>query len=130
MIGKSLRALLLGDPAVSELVGGERIHPVVLPQGVMEPSVTYRRISGQGVHGTGGRLNLNGPRVQIDAYARDADVAAELADAIRDRIDGHRGAQGSVRFKGIFLANERDLFDPDVRMHRVSRDYFVWFSED
>lgn len=130
MIGTSLRTFLLADPTVSGLVGGERIHPVLLPQGVTQPSVTYRRISGQGVHGTSGRLNLNGPRIQIDAYARDADEATELADAIRDRIDGHRGATGSVRFKGIFFANERDMFDPDVKMHRVSRNYFVWFSQD
>jgi hypothetical protein len=130
MIGTSLRMFLLADPAVSVLVGGERIHPVVLPQGASEASVSYRRISGRGVHGTAGRLNLNGSRIQIDAYARSVDEASELADAIRDRIDGYRGAVGSTRFKGVFLANESDLFDPDVKMHRVSRDYFVWFSED
>ena len=130
MIGTSLRTFLLADPTVSALVGGERIHPVLLPQGASEASVSYRRISGRGVHGTEGRLNLNGPRVQIDAYSRSADEASELADAIRDRIDGYRGTVGLVRFKGIFLANEQDLFDADVKMHRVSRDYFVWFSED
>jgi hypothetical protein len=125
----ALRTLLLADTTVSNLVGGSRIYPGVLPQGQRSPSLVYNRISGVfpfELDGSGGIVqNL----IQIDAIADSSDTASNLANAVHDALNGFRGTVATVEFKGIFQTNERDIFDSAVQLHRVSRDFSTWFVE-
>jgi hypothetical protein len=129
----ALRAFLLGDASIFDAVGGAlpvpRIFPVVLPQGVKDPSIVYTRISGQGDHHMQGASGLARPRYQIDAYARKAEDANALADLVKARLDGFRGAMGAVNVQGVFFETERDDYQAESELHRVSRDYFIWFEE-
>lgn len=130
-IEAGLRTFLLADATISDLVNGERIHPVQLPQGTNRPAVRYTKISGNRPHSSPqGALGLSGPRIQIDAFAPDYDDAIALAEAIRKRIDGYRGAMDAVTVQGVFFANEREGYESESNLHFVSRDYFVWFTED
>jgi hypothetical protein len=132
-----LRAYLLADAAISTAVGGARVYPLRLPQGQLLPSVVYQRVSGQGVHHNQGPSVLTRPRLQIDCWAADPDAAAALADLVKERLDGFRGPMpfgadsppATVTVQGIFFEDERDLFDADAQLYRVSRDYWVWFEE-
>lgn len=131
-----LRAYLLADGAIAALVG-TRVYPVILPQGVTATSIVYSRISGQGDHHMQGASGLSRPRIQIDCWSLSADHAASLALAVKERIDGFRGAmpwgasspQDSAEVLAIFFESERDDYDPDSKLYRVSHDYLVWFRE-
>jgi len=132
-----LRAYLLADSAISTQAGGNRVYPVKLPQGQVQPSIVYTRISGLGDHHSQGASGLNRVRVQIDCYAQAADTADLLARRVKERIDGFRGSmewdEGSpgnaVVAQGVFFDSEREDWDEASGLYRVSHDYFVWFEE-
>lgn len=132
-----LRAYLLGDGTISTTVGGNRIYPIKLPQGITAPSIVYTRISGQGDHHMQGASGLARTRMQIDCYALSADAAVSLANLVKERIDGFAGnvlwgdasPEEAIQIKGIFFDTERETFDAVTNLYGVSRDYFVWYGE-
>lgn len=135
-IRPALRAFLLADASISAMVGGARIFPLRMPQGVREPSIVYARITGVGDHHMQGASGLTRPRFQIDAWAEAADDATRLADLVKARLDGYRGsmtAPGSppvtIHVQGVFFEHEREDYDGAAELFRVSRDYLVWYAE-
>lgn len=135
-----LRARLLGDSGITAIVGSgssARIFPIKLPQGQKNPSIVYSRISGLGDHHMQGASGLSRPRIQIDCWAQSADVAAQLADLVKERIDGFRGSvlwgenspEEAIDIQGIFFDSEREDYDGDAQLYRVGRDYFIWFED-
>lgn len=132
-----LRAYLLADGSISTMVGGTRVYPVRLPQGVIEPSIVYQRISALGDHHMQGASGLTRPRMQISCWAQTADLATQLANLVKARIDGYRGSMlwgenspaEAIVVQGIFFDSERDLYDEALKLHALSRDYLIWFEE-
>lgn len=124
----TLKNLLLSDNSIRTSVSG-RVFPNILPQGVVDPSIVFHRISGLGIGAMNGDTGLSRPRMQIDAWAKTHDQAASLADQVKEKISGFRGNVGSVMIQGIFYESERDSFDSVAKLHCVTRDYFIWFEE-
>ena len=132
----ALRALMLQSPDVNAAVGGNRVYPTLLPQGITAPSIVYQRISGFGDMASGGPTGLDRPRFQITAWAQSADSSSHLADLVRDQIDGFKGqivyGSGSPQlqliFRGIFFEIERDEYDDASKLFGTMRDYMVWFA--
>lgn len=131
-----LRAFLLADTALSQAVGSKRVYPIVLPQGERQASIVYTRISAQGDHHTEGASGLMQTRLQVDAWAPSADGAAALAGLVKARLDGYRGPMvapgpsgGTVDVQGVFFDSEREDYQPDIEMYRVSRDFLIWYEE-
>lgn len=132
-----LRAYLLDDSAISTQVGGARIYPIKLPQGQVQPSIVFMRVSGLGDHHMQGPSGLARSRIQIDCWAQSAQTAVELANLVKERIDGFRGSMewdddspgNAVVVQGIFFESEREDYDDAVKLYRVSRDFFVWYAE-
>lgn len=132
-IRPALRSFLLSDPAISSSVGA-RVYPIKLPQGTTGSSIVYNRISGAGDYHMQGLSGFAHHRFQIDAWASTANAATALADLIRDRIDGYRGDMGTdsppvVTVQGVFMVDQREDYDDDAKLHRMSRDYFIDFME-
>lgn len=134
-IGPGLRAFLLADSAISTRVGGNRIHPVQIPQNPTLPLIRYTHISGSRVVSTTADLALSQPRIQIDAFARTYKEAAELADLILARLSAYRGyfnedtTPPGAFVQGAFMDNERDGFEPESKLYFFSRDYFIHFED-
>ena len=128
-IRPALFTWLLENSNIAAEVGGTRVFPVVLPQGQTEPSIVYNRISNVGDHHMQGASGLSRPRMQIDAWAQTHDAAAYLADLIKEALDGYSGLMGSVVVQGAFFDTEREDFNADLTLHRVSRDYIIVFEE-
>jgi hypothetical protein len=126
-----LRTFLLGDPIVSGLVGGVRIHPNRLPQDQVEPTIVINRISEVGDYNMDGDSGLGNVRMQVDAWAQTADFANELANAVYDRLSGFRGTvvanSDAIDIQGVFLAQGRDDYDDVTQLSRVSRDFTIWY---
>jgi hypothetical protein len=134
-IRSGLHSFLLADVFIPVVVE-DRIYPNTLKQGVQLPSIVYSRVSGLGDHHMQGASGLTRPRFQIDAYARNPDDANGLADLVKLRLDGFRGQMslgGSpeefVQVQGIFFDTEREDYQGEIEMYRISRDYLIWFSE-
>jgi len=136
-----LRAYLLDDAAIAALItpasGPARIYPITLLQGQTQPSIVYTRISGQGDHHMQGASGLARPRIQIDCWSQSADTATTLANLVKERIDGYRGSilwgedspEEAIVVQGIFFDSEREDWDQESGLYRVSRDYLVWHEE-
>lgn len=128
----ALRTFLLADPAVSALVGGTRVHPTRLPQDQVEPSIVFSRVSEVGDYHMAGDSGLREVRVQVDAWAQTGDQAVELANAAADRLSGARESvavdSDFVDLRGVFIRAGRDDYDSLAKMHRVSRDFIVWYG--
>lgn len=76
-------------------------------------------------------------RVQVDCWAQDMSVAANLANLVKSRLDGFSGEifwdesspGNSVVVQGIIYETERDRYDDVAIMFGNSRDYLIWYAE-
>ncbi|MGE0294967.1 MAG: DUF3168 domain-containing protein [Hyphomonadaceae bacterium] len=128
----SLNAALREDAAVGAIVGAgasARVYPLVLPQSVNLPAVTYQRISTPRVVTT----TLSGPnarvncRMQVDCWAGTFAQAKALSSAVRAAL------LSADSFTAIAIDN-RDLYEPGDRadglsIFRSSADYSCWYLE-
>lgn len=133
----ALRSFLLADATISGLVGGTRIYPGIVPQGITATSIVQNLISEGSDLTMDGRSGLGAARVQVDCWALSQNDAVVLANLVFDRLAGHRGTitfgsnspQDDVVVFGIIHEQGRDDYDPVALKHRRSRDYTVWYSE-
>lgn len=133
----ALFAFLVADAAIAASVpagsGKYHIYPNVLPQSVQTTSIVYQEVSQLGDHHNEGPSGIARTRLQIAAWAKTPPAARALALLIKARLDGYRGTMGSggaaVTVQGVFLQDQRDLYDDKVELHGKQADYFIWFEE-
>lgn len=130
MIEVALRSHLVGFAAVAALVG-TRVHPTILPQAPALPAITYQLITERNVYSSVGHSGLTGPLIQVDSWAETFLEAAQLADAVKDALHAFNGlaavAQGTT-LGGTFCVRRTTFYEDDTQLHRVSADYFLWYS--
>lgn len=135
-IRAALRSILLADTAVSAAIGGVRIYPSTLPQGVTLPSLVQNLISEDMGYHTQGDDGLMAARIQIDAWALTPDLAVSLADLVFDRLSGYSGTAGygsnspqnTMTVRGAFLSQGRESYDSASKMYARQRDYILWYG--
>lgn len=133
-IRPALRAYLLADAAIFARVGGNRVFPNQVPQGLRGDSLVYQRITGTGDHHMQGASGLMTARTQLVAWSAGQDAAEALANLAKFRLDGFRGTMGAgaaaVRVQGVFYESENpEQFDQAVGMWGIGRDYMITFNE-
>ena len=124
-----LRTYTLGGAAVAALAG-TRMYARNLPQTPGLPAVVYQRIDTRREHDHDGPDGVPRPRVQVTSWAGTPAAAEELAAAVRERLDGFRGAWGAVEVQSCLCVGERDVDDPDVGRVGVAQDYMIQYRED
>lgn len=127
----AIRAALLASPAVVALVA-DRIGPEPLPQNPTLPAVTYQLVSRVRWTGRAKPLGLARPRIQVDSWAADYNQVKALAAAVQGALcpeDGLSGTFAGVEIDVITPAGERDSYEPDTQLRRVSADFFVSHKE-
>lgn len=131
----ALRQYLLTQVNVISLVG-DRVHHNYRPQRGELPAVSFFGVSRThryNLEGTG-RDNVPVDRIQIDCYARSADQAEEVADAVRAALDGFRGHMSDVFVQACLLEEAgRDDYYPDQAgsdrgIHAVSLDAVISYE--
>ena len=152
----AIRSELINDADVTALVG-TRVYPVMMPQGFEMPCISYQRISSNRMHtlsGPTGRVDAN---FQVDFYDESYAVVRELADKARNLLDGFKGDLGinelittenneyitdindelitteqSIMGEivgGIHLVSDRDLWQDNIAVYRVTHDYSVFYFD-
>jgi len=143
MIEAAIRSVVLGLPAVAAL--GASMGPAPPPQGVGTlggpslPVITFQRISNPSSMTLDGTPNPGRIRLQIDCWAAgdDHDGARALALAVKGGgqksakpgLNGFAGMVLGERLRGVFLVDERDFYESDVLLRRVSMDFIVHAEE-
>jgi hypothetical protein len=94
-----------------------RIYPVIAPQDVTDPYVTYQRVSGERVIDFGGASNLEQPHYQVSGYADDYLESQNMAEPI---IVAMMAATGFSVTSISFLPDEEEN-----AMYSVSLDFGI-----
>lgn len=120
-IETNLYTALTADADIKRIVN-TRIYPVVMPQDVTLPAVSYQRMSANPLNTLDGYAGMKNAHVVINAWARTYDEAKELSGHIHTAMD-------SVRTFRAVLTNELDGYDPEVSLYVVSQDFSCWGTE-
>lgn len=131
MIEYAVRRQLLDNAAVAALVG-DRIYPLVIPQGESLPAITYSIVATDEDTQEGDADTLARARVQLDCWATTHKQANDLARAVRLALPTTTGAIGSGtnRVEGVSIIpieTGRQFYEPDTRYYRVMLEFYVWF---
>lgn len=126
-----IRTRLVADSAVAALVkvgSVSRIYALFLPQNPTLPAITYQRISGPRIQELNAATEWGRARIQYDCWADTYLGAQALAAAVRRSLNGHVGKLATLKV-GIRLDNERDLYEDELNIFRISQDYMVVHTE-
>ena len=132
-----LRTQLLASAAVSALIG-TRLEPEASSEATILPRIIYSRQSSDRSGYMGGGSGLLFLRIQFDIFAKLKTDLENVADAVRNRIDGFRGTittgSDTLRFFLVRLEEELDQAvtptdgSDQIVFHRVL-DFFVSCQE-
>lgn len=109
----------------------DRVYPLVLPQDYTPPSLTYQIISGPRDYTQDGPDGVTTWRIQVDVWSPEYAEVVEVRNLLVAGMSGaHNVTFGGVKFLGVFMDSERDLFDsgvepPGPRLFRKSIDFMV-----
>jgi hypothetical protein len=129
--------LLTSNSSINDIIAG-RVFPVNMKQGETRDSIVYTRITEFEAYHMAGPSGLVSARFQFDCWSQSTDRAQVLADLVKEQLGGFAGqivldtnspSANYVNVRGIFLVNGRDDYDSVTMMHRMSRDYFVWYAD-
>lgn len=127
----SVVAMLRAKSKVTDLVG-ERIYRERLPQNPALPAVTYMVVSGSTTNSFSGPSGLDEVTVQIDAWGSAID-ADNLADAIRESIDGLVGQFGDCYFQEVTcMSPPTDVHEPDPHeepIAHLTQDFMMSYEK-
>lgn len=125
----ALRSFLLGDPAISSIVG-TRVYPSILPSGSLPgPSIVYNLISEDTDYHLKGASGLVFTRYQLDSWAASNDAATDLSLKVKERLQGFQGDMNGITVRGVFSEIGRSIYDGTAQLHNASRDFFFGYLE-
>lgn len=128
-----LASHLKADAAVAAVVG-TRVHHYPVPQGVALPYVEFERQDTEHIRHLDGPSGLRRTEFSVTCYSRDSAEVEALAEAVRESLDGWRGAWSGVRVTCVFLEEMDDSASADIdggeeQIHRIGMDFTVWHVE-
>jgi hypothetical protein len=103
--------------ALSSLASG-KVYPLVAPEKVAAPFIVYSRIASTPENTLEGGATIDQVRIQVDTYANTYSAVKSLAESVRSAMEGS-GAKAT-------LQTDQDLFEPDLKLYRISQDYYCW----
>ena len=131
VLEEGIYAFLVADATIGGVVDN-RIYPMMMPQGVTLPCLTYQRISTPRIvtHDSSGATgDLTNPRFQFDAWGETGKAVKAISDALRAVLHGKTGAMGGVTIRAALAENEAPEFDPESELYRSRSDYFIRHEE-
>ncbi len=113
-----------------------RVYATVPPSDPTYPFITFQIFSDVPEHDMSGAVGLTQVKVQIDAWAFLVAEQQAIAEAVRNELDGFRGALGTeaLAIRSCFLDSRNTFQEPDKQgknlpVHRSSLDFSIWHVE-
>lgn len=119
-----LRSILVADPDVAEIIGA-RAYQMHLPREPTFPAVVYQMISRTQDAQTG----IVRARMQYTCMATTWKGAADLADAVRCALHGHRGVRDGARIEDVRYVGQHDDHDEQIGIYWIPVDMLVTYLE-
>jgi hypothetical protein len=116
-VEQQIETVLTADVTVAGLVAA-RVYPLLMPQGVTMPAISYQRVATALNNDLEGTQNHEWVRVQVDCWASTYAQAKTLAAAVRT------GMRTTPLYGQLLL--ELDDYDSDEKLYRVIQDFNVW----
>lgn len=130
----AFKQLLESSASIAAIVG-DRIYPLILPQGFARPALTYQVISVTRQYTQAETVTALAPTlVQVDLWGDTYASVVALRNALVMTVDGTFSEQvgsPSTYFNKIFVINERDGYEAALdqvgpALYRKSIDLEVW----
>lgn len=80
--------LLLKNTATIKALINERVYPLVAPQNVVKPYITYRVITGLKLQCMGGQIYQGDYRMQIDCFSLTYSNVKAISEAVKNALVG------------------------------------------
>ena len=113
--GEIIRGILAADPAVTTRVN--KIYPVIVDKAEL-PYITYRRASLQQdpVKGSRGADTVG---IEVICYTAGYTEGVELAEAVRDALDGATGTSEGLLMRSCFLSDSEEAWQDDAYLQQL-----------
>lgn len=130
----ALRSTLTASTAVTSIVS-TRIYPVLAPASATLPFVTWRRSGIARDQTLAGPVGMPRVSVEYSIYGTTYEQARELADAMRQVLDGWTGTAVGCTVSQTSLESESDDFvtlaGADLPpVYQVTQTYDTWWTEE
>jgi len=112
-IESDLVAHLKNDSGVSALVG-TRIYPLMAPQNVINPYITYQVVNDNSNQCMGGEVYQNDTRFQLDVWSTKYSEVKAIKEAVLSALIG---------FKSSNSISNMDDYEPDTKLYRQLIDF-------
>jgi len=129
-IGEAVRARLLGQSDVTDLVG-TRVYPLTMPSSVTLPAISY-----QDVGEARPRAMVRDPeelvsvRMQLNCWAEGYLSSRRLAREVIDALEDYSGVSAGMTIQSIEIVNQMDQYEPDAGgIYRTIVEVKVWHHE-
>ncbi len=108
-----------------------RIFPLLAPQDITKPFVTFQRISSGRVKNLQGASFTAQTRFQIDCYATSYISARQIAEQLRLALDGWSDYTANPAIKGSSLITDSDfsITETDPKLYRVMMEFLITHDE-
>lgn len=121
------------NATVSDLISN-RIYPLIVPQGISMPAVSYSQVSGNKRHTTADTDVMVESRWQFNCYDDDYGICRQLSDAVRDALDNFSDTAGSVIIQCAHMIGELDQVSEiegadQLRRYAKILDFYIWYNE-
>ena len=126
-IEEAVYSALTGNATLTGLIS-THIYPLVLPQEVALPAVTFFRVSNIHNHGMGGDIDLMETRLQVSILADSVLRMRTVTDAVRGVLSRWKGTYGGVIVQDSLLDNEMDDFEPETEIYQCIQDYRIFHT--
>lgn len=141
MIRSDLRTYLAANAGLTALLtrsGRKHIYLSRVPQSTPAyanfPCVVYRRANGGHEHDLDGSAGYAAPQFEFHVLAQDPDDVEGICEALRQALQGFKGAMGDTTVDRCTLEDESDDYlesrvGDDVGFHRTVLIYKIGFRE-
>lgn len=128
LLETALVSALEDHPGLGDLIG-DKIYPLMVPQGIALPAVTYRRVSGERIHAMVDDPGLASPRIQVDAWGATYASAKAVAEQVIACLQRWSGTVETVIIQDTYFQGDTDIYDPDTERWQISMDFIIWHLE-
>ena len=130
---EDLRTFVIGSTSVTGLISTRCSYNKDIPQPLPQPAVWFRVTNDNEDLTMDGAGGMHEADVDMECVATTETTSQAVADALKDRLHGYRGAMGNISCKGAFLQNKDDDYvpyndDSDNGIHVVAYSLKLWYS--
>ncbi len=122
---------LANTAPATTILGSTKIYPMVIPQGVALPAITYSQISDPREHAMVGDPNIMHPRYQVSSWSTSYSQVKSLAYQVRLALQDLQTSTGTnihrVFFENEIEMSEVDPMSKEITFH-IAQDYIIWWS--